>query len=526
VNAVSGLASTSFLPTSVGKATITASASGLGSTTAQLIVGSVNPIILENQQTGTTAWQITNQATNSEIAGYGDTTSVNKGGTINFKVSVVNALPYKIDIYRLGHYSGTGGRLIQSSSTLTGVQQPACTETDPITPTNPTTTYLVECAWSTTYSLNVGNNWTSGLYVANLTVPSTGKQSQIWFVVRDDSSTSKLLVQSSFSTFLAYSNFGGHSLYGYNSVNSKAAFKVSLDRPFSQVTIEPGNFNNMLYYEHFMVRWLESQGYDISYITNVDFETNPSILNQHSIFLVNGHDEYWSLNERNAVESARDAGKNLAFFSANAAYWRTYWQNSTSGVPNRVMVCYKDAYAQDPLGTTNPTNRWRDQPTNRPENALLGVMYIGDKTDRFGGFDFVVKNSSDPYYANTTLKDGDTLQLLVGFEWDAVVNNGFTPSNLKVLSESLVIPAETPPEITPVPTSQISNAARYTAASGAKVFSTGAIQWMWGLDSTGISPFRADTRAQQFVVNILGDMGAVPYTPSARLILPSDLFLP
>ena len=57
-------------------------------------------------------------------------------------------------------------------------------------------------------------------------------------------------------------------------------------------------------------------------------------------------------------------------------------------------------------------------------------------------------------------------------------------------------------------------------ASGAKVFSTGSIQWMWGLDSTGVIGARVDQRAQQMTVNVLSDMGAKPFTPDPGLIIP------
>jgi hypothetical protein len=181
------------------------------------------------------------------------------------------------------------------------------------------------------------------------------------------------------------------------------------------------------------------------------------------------------------------------------------------------MVCYKDA-AIDPQHTTG---LWRDPPNNRPENAMLGVMYVGDNSyDPLGGADFIVANTSDPYYANTGLVNGTALSQLVGYEWDAVVNNGFTPPGLIMLSASTPAATTIAPSLPPGTNSNASNAVRYTAASGAKVFATGSIQWMWGLDSLNTSPPRVDARAQQLFVNVLGDMGARPLTPNAGLIVP------
>ena len=482
-----------------------------------------NPIYLENLKQGTTDWQIGNQAT-TEIAGYAGVTSVNRGDALPLKVSLgdpgsgqyTDAAPgrFTIDVYRLGYYGGAGGRLVASSGALNGITQPACPVTD-------AATNLVECGWSTSYTLQTGSDWTSGLYIAKLTDAATGKQSEIWFVVRDDSSASAALFQSSVSTFEAYNSYGGYCLYDFCSNGNHHADKVSFDRPYAQ-TNGNGEFNNMLRWERNMVRWMESQGYDVSYVTNLDVSATPGVLSRHKTFLSVGHDEYWSMEERNAVQGARDAGVNLGFFSANTGYWRVRFESSSAGVPNRVMACYKENWAQDPAAAADPsqaTNRFRDPQINRPENALEGVMYVGDRDNLYGGYDFVVQHSTDPYYAHTGLQDGDKLTGLVGFEWDAVVDNGSTPPGLVVLSQSTTDPQTVAPGQTTA-TASISNAARYTAASGAKVFATGSIQWVWGLDSDGVTSPRADMRAQQVAVNALADLGARPLTPDATLIVP------
>ena len=66
-----------------------------------------------------------------------------------------------------------------------------------------------------------------------------------------------------------------------------------------------------------MVRWLERNGYDVSYFTGVDSDRRGSEILDHKTFLSVGHDEYWSAGQRANVEAARDAGVNLAFFSGN-----------------------------------------------------------------------------------------------------------------------------------------------------------------------------------------------------------------
>src|SRR5207249_5731797 len=108
---------------------------------------------------------------------------------------------------------------------------------------------------------------------------------------------------------------------------------------------------------------------------DVDTHSNGSRLLRYRGFLEVGHDEYWTRQMYDAVVAARDAGVNLAFFSANPIYWQVRLEPSSRGMPNRVMDCYKDA-AVDPVSDPSlKTIKWRDPSVNRPEQTLVGVQY-------------------------------------------------------------------------------------------------------------------------------------------------------
>jgi len=493
-----------------GVRTVNAAAADIGSVT--FTANTPNAIVVENQKPGNSDYELVRSGyTETEIVGYADAASVVAGDILSLKVSMAQPGDYSIDVYRFGYYGGAGARLVTPTiGPLNGITQPDCQVTDPATK-------LVECQWSTSYSLTIGNDWTSGLYMARLWDETTNRQYPIFFVVRDDNSTADIVFQSSLTTSLAYSNYGTpteqYSLYGYNSTGGQRALKVSFDRPVNELA----NYSNVLRYEYNMIRWLESQGYDVAYVTNLDVHENPASLLQHKVFLSVGHDEYWSAEIRDGVEAARDAGVNLGFFSANTAYWRVRFEPSSSGQPNRVMACYKDAFLNDPVA---PTYLWRGTENSRPENALMGVMYTADWGGLYSGFDFVVTQSADSYFNNTGLINNDALSTLVGYEWDAVVDNGFSPPGLVILSESPVTPSTIAPGLPVGTDTSVSHAVKYTASSGAKVFSTGSIQWVWGLDSDWVPFRREDARAKQFAVNVFADFGVRPATPDPGLIIP------
>ena len=95
-----------------------------------------------------------------------------------------------------------------------------------------------------------------------------------------------------------------------------------------------------------MVEWLEENGYDVSYFTDVDADRYGSLIENHQIWIDAGHDEYWSGNEFNNLLAARNAGVDLAFFSGNTAFWKTYYSNSIDGsnTADRTLVCYKETH--------------------------------------------------------------------------------------------------------------------------------------------------------------------------------------
>src|SRR5262249_17314985 len=208
----------------------------------------------------------------------------------------------RIDIYRLGYYGGLGARplaTVQPSASLPQVQ-PDCLS-DP-------TTGLVDCGnWAVSASWTVPPAATSGIYIAKLVRqdPEDGRASHIPFVVRHDDGASALLFQTSDSSWQAYNTYGGNSLYFGSPVGR--AYKVSYNRPFTtRCCVFPnGGVETWLFdSEYPMVRWLERNGYDVSYVSGIDTDRRPQELLEHRVFMSVGHDEYWSGGPRTALEPA------------------------------------------------------------------------------------------------------------------------------------------------------------------------------------------------------------------------------
>ncbi|MFB2773272.1 DUF4082 domain-containing protein [Pelatocladus sp. BLCC-F211] len=500
-----------------------------------------NPITIENSLPGNpkSEWDISG-AGSSNIQGFTTDISYNRGETVNFKIKTSsNATNYRLDIYRMGYYSGNGARKVAtvqpSAQQISNARNQAACNTN-------ATTALYDCGnWNVSGTWTIPTNATSGIYFAKavLTSGATGS-SHIVFIVRDDSSTSDILFQTSDTTWQAYNSYGGASLYTGGPGPKGGAYKVSYNRPFNTRSVDNGQdwlFNA----EYPMVRWLEANGYNVSYFTGVDSDRYGDLIKNHKLFLSVGHDEYWSKQQRQKVEAARDGGVHLAFFSGNEVFWKTRWENSIdgSGTAYRTLVCYKETHANAKIDPTSEwTGTWRDPrfspPADggRPENALTGTLF----TVNDGATTAIQVPAADGkmrFWRNTSIANlsaGSTATLssqTLGYEWDEDIDNGFRPAGSFRMSKTTVNNA---PILTDYGSTFGSGTAihsltlyKYKGSTGkdALVFGAGTVQWSWGLDinhdrvPSGATP---DVRMQQATVNLFADMGVQPATLQSGLV--------
>ena len=482
----------------------------------------LNSIVAENCKQGTSDWHVKNFY--GDIEGYASATSVVPGETIRFFINT-QATNYEIYIFRSGYYSGSGGRLVQTIKNLPGQAQPAC-HFDRVTG-------LVSCSnWSVSHNLVIPDDWVSGVYLAKLVRLDTGGENYILFVVRDDQRQSNILFQLSVNTYQAYNFYGNKSLYSALSWNycptvsgAPRAVKVTFNRPSGLTDV----FQNAYYWTDYpMVFWLEAQGYDVSYNTNVDAHRSgiageQNELLKHRVILSVGHDEYWSQEMRDAVTAARDAGIHLGFFSSNTSYWRVRIEpDPWSNQPDRVVTTYKsvESGGQDPSG--HATSTWRDSVRiNDPENSLVGIQYIGDNDTRYFPLRVTAEQAKDRIYRNTGLQNMpnntylDIGTHLIGWEWDAEVDNGRTPDKLVTLASSPVYGGLLLDDGRLYSFGRANaHVTRYIAPSKAIVFANGTNNWSWGL-----AIFEPNRIIQQITYNLLADMRVYPNTPFESLIL-------
>ncbi|MET0314154.1 MAG: DUF4082 domain-containing protein, partial [Hansschlegelia sp.] len=491
-----------------------------------------NKITIENQLTGNpkSEWDLPGIG-DENIVGFATDISVNRGQTVSFKIRT-DSLNYRIDIYRLGYYADMGARKVAT------IQRQLPTAQIQPNPSVNATLGLVDCgAWLVSATWAVPATAVSGIYIAKLVRQDTTVGSNhIPFVVRDDGTTSDLIFQAADTTWQAYNSWGDYSLYGGATAIGRAV-KVSYNRPYNTrgINFQSGPQDWIFGVEHAMIRWLERNGYDVSYTTGVDVDRRGAELLTRKLYLSVGHDEYWSAAQRTNVEAARAAGVHLAFFSGNECYWKIRWEPSTdpSATPYRTMVCYKESREDaktDPTPTW--TGTWRDprfsppSDGNRPENALTGTIFQVDSY-RLDAITVPYAQSRFRYWRNTSLASltpGQTGQLVtnyLGYEWDEDVDNGFRPAGLIDLSlTTLTVDTYLRDYGLTLGTASATHSLTlYRGSGGGLVFGAGTVYYAWGLDSDhDAEPTATDVRVQQATVNLFADMGVQPASLQAGLV--------
>jgi hypothetical protein len=467
-----------------------------------------NPIQRENLQPGTRDWMLTNTRVEPAskyrcpwIEGYCSHTSAQAGDTITFHVSTNPPSPFRLEIFRTGFYGGTGGRRITELGPFSGI-----TQMDPMVGAK----RRRDCQWEPSISWTIPRECVSGVYVGKLTAEREGLQSYIIFVVRDDR-PSDFLLQCSDHTWQAYNRWpnqfalydnGEHQWWWGGNV------QVSFNRPYGKycqildAPLSTGSGEWFLW-EFPFAYWMESQGYDVSYVSNTDTHRAPQRLLRTKGFLSIGHDEYWSIDMFRHVQAAIQAGVNVGFFSGNAICGRIAFSRDFREREHRV---FERTGVFGPPGGTHEFTEMRSLTHERPyANELIGAHSTGPVT---GGADWVCAKPEHWIFAGTRMKKGEGIPGLVGWEWHG------DPADLP----GLEIVASSPTQSAPgKPNGGTFTATTYPGPHGNIVFNAATCWWADGLSappgyvrpSVYTSPRGPDERVQQITRNILDRFKAV-----------------
>ena len=410
--------------------------------------------VSENSLPGYRDWDIKHVGGPDAIMGYAGQVSVLPGEPITLYVSTTSR-SFTVKAFRMGWYSGDLARLVWRSKTVTGHKQRKPTL---IKPAN-----TVETHWDPALTVPT-DDWPEGSYLLRLD-SEDGPQRFVPVTVRSAKTAGKTVIKNGVATWQAYNTWGGYDLY--NGPGGIADYKnrslaVSLDRPYDQ-----NGAYMFLFHERKLIALAERLGIPLAYVTGMDIEHEPRLLDGASALFSLGHDEYWSPPERANVTAARNKGVNLAFLGANCCFRRTRLASTRLG-PRRLVICYKTSYLQDPEYGKNSalvTSDWREPPNPDPESSMTGTLYESNPTTA----DYVIASPHAWLFAETGVRKGTRFRGLVGIEYDRVNPGSPVERPIEILSHS---------PLTCRGVRSYSDSAYYTHSSGAGVFNTGTMRWV------------------------------------------------
>ena len=309
------------------------------------------------------------------------------------------------------------------------------------------------CDWPATTSIEIAPQWRSGFYevVMQPTGGGGSEHNRAFFVVRPSERRARILLGLSINTWNAYNDVGGTNTY---TGATRASFRRPIvrgllhkpDGPGRRVPVigdaDPTMADHVTYvldnivsqwsgsagwpnYELPFVQWAETAGYELDMVTNNEL-ADPGTLDGYDLYLSVGHDEYWTWEMRDAVESFVTAGGNAAFLSGNVAFWQVRLEDEDA-----TMIAYKQQLGDDPVLGTDRQNRltsiWSDHLIGRPENHLTGLSFTRGGYHRIGlrcpqgAGGYQVERPEHWLLEGTDLEYGDLLGVAgtaVGYECD------------------------------------------------------------------------------------------------------------
>ncbi|WP_457660568.1 N,N-dimethylformamidase beta subunit family domain-containing protein [Sinorhizobium medicae] len=366
------------------------------------------------------------------------------------------------------------------------------------------------CGWESMFEIRIGEDWPSGGYRVKLTAQGRdGRPIHCHHIVivlpKAGRKRGRVLQVAATGTWLAYNTWGGSSHYDGITGPDRNQWSpiVSTQRPWARgfVVLPPdaprvplemslplkavprhlhkewayATGHSKKYasagwatYDGHFFRFAERAGYGIDLVSQHELHFSPEILFDYDCVVFVGHDEYWTWEMRDAVDTYVDQGGHVARFAGN------FYSQTRMEDEGRLQVCYKErAPAEDPAykhgNATRATTAWEAREVGRPGSQTFGLngskgIYAGWMGCAPRGVrGFPIYRPEHWAFAGTGLFYGDVLGAeshIFGYEVDGLdyeIRNGLpypsstsgAPDGLEILAVGMAAQAEWSTDLAP-----------------------------------------------------------------------------
>ena len=350
----------------------------------------------------------TNDPNNLEIWLYSDRMSYIPGDEIIFYVHTT-ADEFDISIER----DGGALRKVFSKAGIRGRIQKT-----------PKDAYAAGAKWEESLRLKIPPHLSSGVYLVTATAAKDGreKRAEHFFVVRpaEPGQSSKAVLMLATATYAAYNDWGGANAFRMiddGAAKDRVQARLSLRRPwakgfvklplgaprhgqaarpeagapprypFLEWSLSQGYSRHYAdagwaFYERPFAVWAEKEGYKLEYMTQHDLHNDPGMLVNYQLLIIVGHDQFWSMEMRDAVDAFLAQGGKVARFGGGFL-WQIRLEDGGD-----TQICHMSAEA-DPVSQSETPHKtttvWEHPLVNRPGAQTFGLSGLGGGYIRLGG---------------------------------------------------------------------------------------------------------------------------------------------
>ncbi|ESX58093.1 hypothetical protein X759_36580 [Mesorhizobium sp. LSHC420B00] len=270
------------------------------------------------------------------------------------------------------------------------------------------------CGWETGFEFQIGEDWPSGGYRVKLTADGRdGRPIHCHHIVivlpKGGRKPGRVLQVAATATWLAYNTWGGSNHYeGITGPNRNLwspivstqrpwgrgfvvlppdAPRVPLEMMMPPKTVPRHPHKEWAYatghskkyasagwatYDSHFFRFAERAGYGVDLISQHELHFAPEILSDYDCIVFSGHDEYWTWEMRDAVDTYVAQGGHVARFAGN------FGLQIRLEDEGRLQICYKNrARAEDPIfnggDVSRATTMWETPEVGRPGARTFGL---------------------------------------------------------------------------------------------------------------------------------------------------------
>jgi len=289
----------------------------------------------------------------------------------------------------------------------------------------PDEAWVACCDWTNPVEIAIPDDWESGMYRIHLSVDESYAfdiDMILSFIVTEDipGSTSQIVVLDNAPNQIAYNRWGGASAYWHEAPGLARGPVLSLSRP--------GN-HWFQWHEQSFISWTQYMGITTEYLSLMDIESDPGLLFAYQTVVLVAHSEYWSRNQRDALDAFIAGGGNVVVLGGNNMWWQVRFEGDQ-------MAIYKDPLLDPMFGVNDAlvTSLWYDWPVNDPENRTIALSFRNGGMVNTQGFmpaiegngGYTVADAGHRYLAGTGLANGSQfgrLERIVGYEVDGAEFN-------------------------------------------------------------------------------------------------------